>query len=689
MGRIDLGKRISLICAATVVAGNLAFADAGKNCITDVKLNRDGGSVKVNIYTNKPYTDSVVVSKKEGNKYVILVPETTSSVRTTPKVAGGGNVSVSMQTINAGKGYTKITIISDKSINVVPKTITSTVPVKTVSKPAQAPVKSAQTVNKPVVKQKTAQQQTRQNNVIKQAQNKTVRKQAQANKVSNVKKQEPVKKVVKSKTQSVAKHNVPQQKTVALKPVVVQKPSKPVQKPTTVNNNINKPMEVLEHEVVSGNVKDVTETKQDALLEQAIKDNDAIIKERKMKHRKKNSVVVDDSKLSAKDCIKLVLEELQELSLWKLLLLAGAITFPIIVIMIILNLDKRINKKISAVRKEDDVEAMERALRENVAAVRAQKVAQSKTVSDPSFNSIDAMLDKVDETPTIADSYSTNPSIEIPNTVNDYEEETTDNVVNDIDTSDFELDNNQNNYVSSTIENETVEPEMVTDSEFEDTLSNDINNEQKYTSTSLDDFISGTNDDLINPSDDNNVADQVSTEMTPYNPDGVLADFSNVNDKEFFDELVLQSFAQKGTDNLPENSPADEVFGLMSGVDSGVMLSDFEQENFENPDNSVDVSNPAVATSSQSDDEVTMLNEVKINDNTGLYLVNYDNFSSLVGHVADDYVVLKKFDGLEKGKIILKHAEKVENANRYLVRVGRNKMIIEVTNKSMSRLIDL
>lgn len=681
MGRIDLGKRISLICAATVVAGNLAFADAGKNCITDVKLNRDGGSVKVNIYTNKPYTDSVVLSKKEGNKYVILVPETTSSVRTTPKVTGGGNVSVSMQTINAGKGYTKITIISDKSINVVPKTITSSTSVKTVSKPAQSTSKPAQTLSK--TNQSTTKKATQSAKTVKKQTQKTVAKHVQTKNVT------PVKKVVKSKPQSVVKHNVPQQKTVASKPVVVQKPSKPVQKPTTVNNNINKPMEVLEHEVVSGNVKDVTETKQDALLEQAIKDNDAIIKERKMKHRKKNSVVVDDSKLSAKDCIKLVLDELQELSLWKLLLLAGAITFPIIVIMIILNLDKRINKKISAVRKEDDVESMERALRENVAAVRAQKAAQNETVSDPSFNSIDAMLDKVDETPTIADSYSTNTSIEIPNTVNDYEEETTDNVVNDIDTSDFELDNNQNNYVSSTIENEPVEPEMVTDSEFEDTLSNDINNEQEDTSTSLDDFISGTNDDLINSSDDNNVADQVSTEMTPYNPDGVLADFSNVNDKEFFDELVLQSFAQKGTDNLPENSPADEVFGLMSGVDSGVMLSDFEQENFENPDNSVDVSKPAVATSSQSDDEVTMLNEVKINDNTGLYLVNYDNFSSLVGHVADDYVVLKKFDGLEKGKIILKHAEKVENANRYLVRVGRNKMIIEVTNKSMSRLIDL
>ena len=162
-----------------------------------------------------------------------------------------------------------------------------------------------------------------------------------------------------------------------------------------------------------------------------------------------------------------------------------------------------------------------------------------------------------------------------------------------------------------------------------------------------------------------------------------MADFSNVNDKEFFDELVLQSFAQKGTDNLPENSPADDVFGVMTENETGLMLSDFEHDNFENPE---DVSNGVVT---QSHDEVTMLNEVKINDNAGLYLVNYDNSSSLVGHIADDYFVLKQFDRLEKGKIILKHAEKVEDANRYLVRVGRNKMIVEVSDKSMSRLIDL
>lgn len=666
MGRIDLGKRLSLICAATVVAGNFAFADAGKNCITDVKLNKDGGSVRVNIYTNKPYTDSVVVSKKEGNKYVILVPETTSSVKTAPKVTGGGNVSVSMQTINAGKGYTKITIVSDKSINVLPKTITSSTSVKTVSKPAQKTSKPAQTLSK--TNQSTTKKATQSAKTVKKQTQKTVVKHAQTKNVTPVKKQESAKKVVHVKKQ-----------TPVTKSVV---PVKPAQKPVSVNNNVNKPIEILEHEVNTGKVNDVPETKQDALLEQAIKDNDAIINERNAKKLKnKNNTTTDDSKLGAKACIKLVLDELQELSLWKLLLLAGAVTFPIIVIMIILNLDKKVNKKIKAIRKEeDDVVAMERALRENVAAVRAQKAAQD--VPDQSFNSIDEMLDKVEETPDITDSYNTSSSYESQTSVseNEYQAEplnsSNDDDLNVVDSSDFELDDENGD---NELEKNSVIPEVVSDEEFSNIIDN------KDDSTSLDDFVA----DSTNISVDNSELEQTTTEVAPYkpdvpyNPDGVLADFSNVNDKEFFDELVLQSFAQKGTDNLPENSPADDVFGVMTENETGLMLSDFEHDNFENPE---DVSNGVVT---QSHDEVTMLNEVKINDNTGLYLVNYDNSSSLVGHIADDYFVLKQFDRLEKGKIILKHAEKVENANRYLVRVGRNKMIVEVSDKSMSRLIDL
>jgi hypothetical protein len=84
-----------------------------------------------------------------------------------------------------------------------------------------------------------------------------------------------------------------------------------------------------------------------------------------------------------------------------------------------------------------------------------------------------------------------------------------------------------------------------------------------------------------------------------------------------------------------------------------------------------------------------MLTEVKINDSTGLYLVNYENFSSLVGHINDDYFVIKKFDDMVSGKIILKQAEKLKDSTRYLVRVGKNKMVVEVSDTSMNRLLDL
>lgn len=586
MGRIDLSKRISLIVAATVVAGNLAFADTAKNCITDLKLNNDGNNVRVNIYTDKPYADSVVVSKKEGNKYVILVPETTSSVKGVPKVSGGGNVSVSMQTVNAGKGYTKITIVSDKSINVVPKTITAVAAPKPVAKPVAKPTPATKPAVKPVVKQV-----------------------AQTPKPV-VKKVQPVK---------------PAAKPVAPKPVpkVVQQP---VQTPPVNTVSRNKPLEILEQEVKTDKVSEIKETKADALLEKTIKDNDEIIKQRKLKKRKgKLRTPIVDAKLSAKECIKLVLDEAKNLSLWKLLMLASAISFPIIVIMVILGLDKRINKRINSMKKEDDVVAVERALRENVAAVRAQKaMEQNSDTVEPQFNSFDEMLDKVEETQDITESYETSELEPVETDV--------------VDNSDFELDE------------EPVVPEMVKEEEIpivEDVVEEEV---------------------------------QPVTEVVPYNPDGVLADFSNVNDKDFFDELVIQSLAENDVANLPENTPADEIFGVMTEDDSGILLSDFEHNNFEQE---------SVEVNSSSSEDVTMLNEVKINDKTGLYLVNYENTSSLVGHIADDYFVIKNFDGIVTGNIILKQAEKTETAERYLVRIGRNKMIVEVNDKSMSRLIDL
>lgn len=641
MGRMDFNKRILLIVASTVVAGNLAFADGSKNCITDLKLNNDGNNVRVNIYTNKPYTDSVVVSKKEGNKYVILVPETVSGVKSVPKITGSTNVNVNMQTVSAGKGYTKITLTSDRAINVVPKTITS---VKTVNSTANQPKTQTQSQKQPV----------------KQPSKPVVKKTTPTQSVKPlVKKENPKKNVVKQTTKPVVKPNSP-------------KPVQHVQSqiPKTQVNDVsrNKPLEILEHEVKTDKVSDIKDVNADKLLEQTIKDNDEIIKQRKLKTRnaKNKYVPVVDTKFSAKECIKLVLDELKTVSLWKLLMLASAISFPIIVIMIILGLDKRVNKKIKSIRKEEDnIAVMKRALRENVEAVRAQKAKQQSSAQDsPSFNSFDEMLDKFDDTPTMTDAY-------------DEEEQLAQNreEIEPVVASDFELE--------TPIKPEIVEE--IPDDDFSQNQEDHTKTEDLTVTVSLDDFSAENNfveDAFIDSSDFQDENDK--NEVVPFEPDGVIADFSNISDKEFFDELVLRSFSENDVENLPDNAPEDEIFGVMTEDETGIMLSDFEHNNFEQEQSYV-----SDEISSTPEEDVTMLNEAKINDNTGLYLVNYDNFSSLVGHIADDYFVIKKFNGLVNGKIILKQTEKVDDLTRYLVRVGRNKMIVEVGEKTMSRLIDL
>lgn len=665
MGRLKLSKKISLIVAATLVASNFVLANGAKNCITDLKLNSDGKNVKVDIYTDKPYSEPVVVNKKEGNRYVILIPETSSSVKSAPKVVGGSNLSVNMQTVTAGKGYTKITIVSDKAVNIIPKTITYTPPVQVV--PVQ---KQEQQVVKPVVKTPL------------ETQTKVVQKQPVKQAVSTSKPSAPKANVVKS----VAKSQPIPPKPV-VKPTVVSQPVEtPIVKPV---QDVNKPFTILENEVKTDKVSDVKVDASNELLQKTIEENERIIKERKLeklrKKGKKLRTPIDDRKLSPKEMIGLVIDELQTLSLWKLLMLAGAITFPIVVIMIILNLDKRVNRRIKAMRKEEDISSVERALRENIAAVRAQKEAQANSeaqsvdtvssvqsvvqypehveepqsslvaehiASQEQFNSFDDMLDKVDNTPSFSQAYSDTVQNVVPVVEEEFEP---------IDASDFII--------------EPSVPEVVSEAEVNNAfnlMQAEVADSRYYNkSVSLEEFMS------------NKAPVKEPAPLIPYNPDGVLADFSNVSDKEFFDELVLQSFAESCVDKLPDNLPEDEVFNSLTDSDFGVMLSDFGHENFEQES---DISNePYVADES----DVTMQKEAKIDDNTSLYLVNCDNVSSLVGNIEGEYFVLKTFDKIVNGEITLKPTEKTEDFERYLVRVGRNKMIVEVKDKAMSRLIDL
>lgn len=107
---------LSLLPAASVLAdsNSLTQLDIRKN-------NSSSSAVDVTLYTTSPYNDSVAVTKKSDNKYVILIPNVSSSAGKAPDLSGLKDVisNVDVKSVNDGAGsYTKVTLITTKPVNI-------------------------------------------------------------------------------------------------------------------------------------------------------------------------------------------------------------------------------------------------------------------------------------------------------------------------------------------------------------------------------------------------------------------------------------------------------------------------------------------------------------------------------------------------------------------------------------------
>ena len=750
---------------ASLLTTNLVFAgDAYKNNVVDVKVNKESSNaVKVTIYTDRPYTEPVVVNKKANNKYVILMPETKSSLKSAPSVSNVSgtvsNVSVNTQAVSGGKGYTKIIITSEKAITVVPHTQQLSSAAKHTQTATQTAQQKArqEAKAKQIAAQKAAQQKAQQEAKAKQiaaqkaAQQKTQQeakaKQIAAQKAAQKKAQQEAKakqiaaqKAAQQKAQQEAKakqiaaQKAAQQKAqqeAKAKQIAAQKTSKPITKKQT------QPIDILEQEIKTDKNAQYTQNSNDEILNKEIKENIQNNQNEKVKKKKPAIQEMNDDKLSIIENIKAVIKDYQNINLWKLLLLASAITFPVIVIMIILGLDKRINKRIQkSFKKEDEYNYNPAPTYNNV-----EDIPQSQQNQNPSFNSFEEMLNQVDEpTPTFHEEQ-----------LHKAQYEKFEQSVQEMQSIPNQIAQNDVQQESMNEDVEPVEPEIISDEQF----TNDFEN---------DDFEHDFEEDVKEPTEEitpivkdeekeepqetvevqNEPVQPPVTPMPPvapavtepvqqvpatqYTPDGYLSDFAGVNDKDFFDELVIQSMAENNANGLPEETPADEIFDFIaedskqknnlekievkpeiktpvqqeitqieqvasSTANSVQQVNNVIQNTNINNDTTTEpiqtTDNSEQTSEQQNDDDLTMLTEAKINDNTGLYLVNYENFSSLVGHINDDYFVIKKFDEIVNGNIILKQTEKLKDSTRYLVRIGRNKMVIEVTPTSMNRLLDL
>lgn len=85
------------------------------------KASPASSSVDVTLYTTTPYGDSIAVTKKSDNKYVILMPNVSSSAGSKPDLSGIKDIisDIDVKSVNDGAGgYTKVTLITTKPINI-------------------------------------------------------------------------------------------------------------------------------------------------------------------------------------------------------------------------------------------------------------------------------------------------------------------------------------------------------------------------------------------------------------------------------------------------------------------------------------------------------------------------------------------------------------------------------------------
>ena len=795
-----LVKKILVICASLMTLAPV-MGDDFKNSVVNMKFTKDSvGNLKVNVVTAKPYTNPVFVNRKEDNRYVILLPETGNAMCGRPvidNVAGTvTGVSIKTQPYSAGgcKGYTKITITSPHPIKV---TAHASVPIgsapvqvqKPVAKPTQTVAKTTPVqVQKPVTKPtqtvaKTTPVQV-QKPVAKPTQTvvKTTPVQVQKTVVKptqTVAKTTPVQaqKTVDKPAQTVAKKTPVQAQKTVVKPTQTVAKKAPVQAQKTVvkpTQPVAKPTQTVEQTKVA--TKPKVEDDFDTMPQPNI-----LLKEQKQLAEEFNSekVVSADNKSSNKFSF--------DFDMIKLLMVISAIGLPILVLMFIISMNRKMRKKLQTVSEtvqaepvEDNQENIVKEVEEDVNLAETQEMLQEENeiLSDEVDESFANIINKEEATDTIMsmpleqkideilddnvydelsepeeeaieesllqddepkDELEEEPfeddvldEIELEEVTEDLEyaeddepqenleqveDEESDSYIDDVEqtTQDDEEGISEVQVEDNELEDDEVLEENETSEQNED-VEEDIDEEsEKDEDVSIEEPLISEEADLSEDSvgDVEVVEDDVQNENTEDNISEILD-----NDIEDDEDTILSDEAEQETDDLStEDENADEIVeeyipdGFINEyepeVDDDTIFEELRADalDFSESELEDDLDNDSVEVDETAQDDkvfdelreeyvtvdgLTVLSKADLTDSSGFYLVNFENFSSLIGYINEEIFVLKTFDVFVNNEIYVKVAEQLsDKIYRYIVKVGLYKMVIEVTDKKMSHLIDL
>lgn len=159
------------------------------------------------------------------------------------------------------------------------------------------------------------------------------------------------------------------------------------------------------------------------------------------------------------------------------------------------------------------------------------------------------------------------------------------------------------------------------------------------------------------------VEDEIPQAPPQYEEDSLLDEL---------DEIMVQDYTE-------EDVSIDELFGEEEFA---------QEENAETVNIEQETEKPAEFVGEIEEDEFIQ-SEFVINDETGFYLVDFEDTTALVGHISEEIFVLKRFEEKVAGSLQARLNEKKGNTTNYMTKVGNFKGLVEVTPEKMNLLIEL
>lgn len=646
------------------VFGHIAFADNAfdNNLIKmDVSENTLGG-VRVNLYTSKPYSDAVSVNKKSDSEYVILMPETSNSMISSPVVKSPEgvikNVEVKTQQYgNKVKGYTKIIISTSKPVEIIPQVqnIGSKITEKDynellsqISKKTSTAKPAPVVAKKPAAKTELKQVQTTKKETPKVIQNPTQKPIIIAGKQKSTE-QKPLKKV-EIKPQA-ARMQQPIQKVTqkpVQKPVVAQKVQP---KPQVTQKTQTKPAPTKTQPQVQVKLQEqpkVATTPQTVPTSQLVQTTQPTQQDNSRANvhvpTEENTPAVVKAPVAPVEPIAQVTPVVQQTPIQKfthsiknmldhfvnnnsIYTVAGVALIPILALFLLIRIARKAASKFKSQKDE------------------FMKNLQEKPQEATNYS------EKIDENMSWREKFKAYTDMNKPSP----EPEATSGPEPDIDSA---LPSSQE--LDELFGSESFMDEVPTETESQEEFFEQPEQvqAQEEIPAEFEESPVYAQEESINPIP---AVPASSLDEFDVNMEGIDEEEISIDELFGEEEIYPESFEETIQEDVQESYTIykeDEIFEEFQGLEE------------------------------EKEDEL-IKSEFNIDDEKGFYLVDFEDTTTLVGHIADEIFVLKKFDKKINAPLQARVNEKKGNSTNYMTRVGNFKALVEVTPQNMNLLIEL